>query len=190
MIFFSFKSKSELNSWIITLNLLRAKSIYDEFRNTFGVINFPFNHEKVGKEDKRKIKKAFVMPDINNLNHYNYHKKKSLKFYFMKTKIISKIMTNKISKEKSNEGNEGVGLFEEQKAALEAEYSVIIKERIECLYTVTLGYFLGVIQRNISINTSDNDNYQLIGEPTHLITSIKNSKNYFFVSIIQFYLYF
>ena len=58
---FSFKSKSELNSWIITLNLLRAKSIYDEFRNTFGVINFPFNHEKIGKEDKRKIKRAFVI---------------------------------------------------------------------------------------------------------------------------------
>ena len=82
---FSFKSKSDLNSWVITLNLLRAKSIYDEFRNTFGVINFPFNHEKIGKEDKRKIKRTFVMPEISR-----YRKKKTLGFYFMKTKIINK----------------------------------------------------------------------------------------------------
>ena len=172
---FSFKSKSELNSWIITLNLLRAKSIYDEFRNTFGVINFPFNHEKVGKEDKRKIKRAFIMPDITN---YNYKKKKSLKFYFMKTKIIDKLATDKDNKEKANEGNDGVGLFEEQKKAVEAECSVVLKERVECLYTVTLGYFLGVIQKNISLNISDNDNCPLIGVPNHLIQSIKNSKNF------------
>ena len=170
---FSVKSKSELNSWIITLNLLRAKSIYDEFRNTFGVINFPFNHEKIGKEDKRKIKRAFVMPDLNS-----FKRKKSLRFYFMKTKIINKLFNNKENKEKSNEGNDGVGIFEEQKTAIEAEYAVKIKERVECLYTVTLGYFLGVIQKNISTNISDNDYNSVIGEPNHLINAIKNSKNY------------
>jgi hypothetical protein len=115
------------------------------------------------------------MPDITN---YNYKKKKSLKFYFMKTKIIDKLATDKDNKEKANEGNDGVGLFEEQKKAVEAECSVVLKERVECLYTVTLGYFLGVIQKNISLNISDNDNCPLIGVPNHLIQSIKNSKNF------------
>ena len=173
---FSFKSKSDLNSWVITLNLLRAKSIYDEFRNTFGVINFPFNHEKIGKEDKRKIKRTFVMPEISR-----YRKKKTLGFYFMKTKIINKCFNDKDKKEKSNEkfGNDGVGLIEEQKTAIETEYSVKIKERVEYLYTVTLGYFLGVIQKNITFNMADNDNNNcLIGKPMHLMEAIHNSKNY------------
>ena len=172
---FSFKSKSELNSWIITLNLLRAKSIYDEFRNTFGVINFPFNHEKIGKEDKRKIKKAFVMPN----NNY-YKRKKSLGFYLMKTKIINKKINEKNNNEKSNErsGNDGIALIEEQKNAIEGEYSVKIKERVECLYTVTLGYFFGVIQKNIASCVSDNEINTKISEPNHLIEAIKNSKNY------------
>ena len=173
---FSFKSKMELNSWIITLNLLRAKSIYDEFRNTFGVINFPFNHEKKGKEDKRKIKRTFVMPEISR-----YRKKKTLGFFFLKTKIINKSYNAKDTKEKSNEkfGIEGAGLFEEQKTAIETEYSVKIKERVECLYTVTLGYFLGVLQKNITFNIADNyNNNYIIGKPNHLIEAIQNSKNY------------
>ena len=45
----------------------------------------------------------------------------------MKTKIINKLFNNE-NKEKSNEGNDGVGIFEEQKTAIEAEYAVKIKE--------------------------------------------------------------
>ena len=172
---FSFKSKSELNSWIITLNLLRAKSIYDEFRNTFGVINFPFNHEKIGKEDKRKIKRAFVMPDLS------YFKRKKIQnFYLMKTKIINKSKKDKEKNEKTNEkqGNDGVALLEEQKTAIENECTIKLKERTECLLTVTFGYFLGILQKNILSYKSDSTNRFLIGEPNHLIYAIKNSKNF------------
>ena len=173
---FSFKSKSELNSWIITLNLLRAKSIYDEFRNTFGVINFPFNHEKIGKEDKRKIKRAFVMPE---LKFSRFKRTDSIGFYYMKTKIINKYINNKGKNEKDNDklGNDGVGLYDEQKTAIEAENSLKIKERVDCLFTVTLGYFLGVIQKNITYYISDNYSC-IIGQPNHLKEAIKNSKNY------------
>ena len=172
---FSFKSKSELNSWIITLNLLRAKSIYDEFRNTFGVINFPFNHEKIGKEDKRKIKRAFVMPDI-----CKFKRKKSMNFYLLKTRIINKSTNLKLNKEKSNDkmGNEAVALFEEQKVAIEEEYTVKMKERVECLLMVSLGYFLGILQKSISLNNSDNNSNFIIGQPYHLMEAIRNSKNY------------
>ncbi len=173
---FSFKSKSELNSWIITLNLLRAKSIYDEFRNTFGVINFPFNHEKIGKEDKRKIKKPFVMPEICQYKR----KKKSVNFYLLKTKIINKSKIFNLNKDNCNDkqGNEAEALFEEQKAAIETEYTIKMKERVECLLMVTFGYFMGIIQKNISFNMSDCYYKFSLGKPTHLIEAIKNSKNY------------
>ena len=97
----------------------------------------------------------------------------------MKTMIINKILNDKTKNEKYNDksGNDGVGIIEEQKAAIEAEYSVKIKERVEYLYTVTLGYFLGVIQKNISSNICDNYN-TIICEPSHLMEAIKNSKNY------------
>lgn len=172
---FSFKSKSELNSWIITLNLLRAKSIYDEFVNTFGVINFPFNHEKRGKEDKRKLKRAFVMPDIS------YHKrKKSVTYFLMNTQIINKSKKDKEKNEAENEKkeNEEFGLLDEQKTSIENELTIKLKERAECLLTVTFGYFLGVIQKNISTNKSDCINRLLISEPHHLTDAIRISKNY------------
>jgi adenylate cyclase 10 len=172
---FSLKSISELNSWIITLNLLRAKSIYDEFRNTFGVINFPFNHEKVGKEDKRKIKRAFVLPDMSK-----YKKKKSISFYLLKTKIINKSINNYLNNEKSNEkpGNEAEALIEEQKTAIENECTVKMKERVETLFMVTFGYFLGILQQNISLNISEYNNIFVIGKPDHLIEAIEKSKYY------------
>ena len=175
---FSFSSKSELNSWIITLNLLRAKSIYDEFRNTFGVINFPFNHEKVGKEDIRRKKRPFIMPD-QSINR----RKKSLNFYLMTTQIVNKFLKLKNTKDKSKDKRtEKIDLIDEQKTLIENECSVKLKERAECLLTVALGYFFGVLQKNISTNSfeSNNNNYNLIiGEPDAiLVEAIKNSKSY------------
>ena len=41
-----------------------------------------------------------------------------------------------------------------------------------------MGYFFGVIQKNISYNISDNENNPKIGEPNHLIDAIIKSKNY------------
>jgi len=72
-------------------------------------------------------------------------------------------------------------LLDEQKALIENEHSAKLKERIECLLTVTLGYFMGVIQKNISSSSFGNNNsYNLmIGEPDQLLVeAIENSKNY------------
>jgi len=176
---FSFSSKSELNSWVITLNLLRAKSIYDEFRNTFGIINFPFNHEKVGKEDIRKKKRSFIMPE-KNANR----RKKSLNFYLMTTQVVDKFIKLKKNKDKLNCNNESekINLLDEQKTQIESEFSSKLKDRAEFLLTVVLGYFIGVIQKNISCNSieSNNNNYNIIiGEPDpYLVEAIHNSKNY------------
>ena len=175
---FAFATKSELNSWVISLNLLRAKSIYDEFRNTFGIINFPFNHEKVGKEDIRKKKRPFIMPEKSG-----NRRKKSLNFYLMTTQIVNKFL--KLKKNKDKEKNKinlnSMDLLDEQKTLIENECLAKLKERFECLLAVTLGYFMGVIQKNISSSSfENNDNYNLVvGEPDQLlIEAIENSKNY------------
>ena len=176
---FSFGTKSELNSWVITLNLLRAKSIYDEFRNTFGIINFPFNHEKVGKEDIRKKKRPFILPE-NKANR----RKKSLNFYLMTTQVVDKFNKLKKNKDKLNFNNEQekYNLLDEQKAQIENEFSSKLKDRAEFLLTVVLGYFIGIIQKNISCNSIEynNNNYNMIiGEPDpYLVEAIQNSKNY------------
>ena len=176
---FSFASKSELHSWVINLNLLRAKSIYDEFRNTFGIINFPFHHEKIGKEDIRKKKRPFIMPEKQT-----NRRKKSLNFYLMTTQIVNKYLKMKKNKDKLNNDNEGeiMDLLDEQITLRENEFSFKLKDRAEFLLTVVLGYFMGVIQKNISSNSfeSNNNNYNLIiREPDpELVEAIKNSKNY------------
>ena len=176
---FSFGTKSELNSWVITLNLLRAKSIYDEFRNTFGIINFPFNHEKVGKEDIRKKKRPFILPE-NKANR----RKKSLNFYLMTTQVVDKFNKLKKNKDKLNFNNEQekYNLLDEQKAQIENEFSSKLKDRAEFLLTVVFGYFIGIIQKNISCNSIEynNNNYNMIiGEPDpYLVKAIQNSKNF------------
>ncbi len=78
---FSINDKNELNSWVIILNFLRAKSIYDEFRFTFGTINFPFTHEK-NKTGWRKFKRNFrlnLSNDNYNPRFYGLYKKKTEK---------------------------------------------------------------------------------------------------------------
>ena len=60
------------------IKFIKNKSIWDESRRIFSVINFPFNHEKIGKKISKKNKKVFIMPELNNLNNYINHKKKSL----------------------------------------------------------------------------------------------------------------
>ena len=66
------------------------------------------------------------------------YKKKSINFYLLKTKIINKSTNLLLNKGKSNnkQGNESMALFEEQKAIIESDYTVKMKERVECLLMV------------------------------------------------------
>ena len=111
-------------------------------------------------------------------------RKKSINFYLMTTQIVNKYIKMKKNKDKLNNDNEGeiMDLLDEQKTQRENEFSFKLKDRAECLLTVFLGYFLGVIQKNISSNSfeSNNNNYNLIiGQPDpKLVEAIKNSKNY------------
>jgi hypothetical protein len=80
--YFSERSKEEAYNWVITLNFLRVKAIYNEFTANFGMINLPLKHEV--KKKKRTLKKKFTSTH-NNMkftksfnNYYNFYARKSI----------------------------------------------------------------------------------------------------------------
>lgn len=56
--YFSCLTRDDLYEWVITLNFLRVKAIYDEFSYNYGMINLPLLHEAKRKNNKR-IKEKF-----------------------------------------------------------------------------------------------------------------------------------
>ena len=75
--YFSVKKKDEVYTWIVTLNFLRVKEIYNDFTMQFGTIQLPLNHELKRKANKR-VKQKFHHPQNNfpssNKNQVNYYK--------------------------------------------------------------------------------------------------------------------
>jgi len=57
--YLSCNTRDELYNWVITLNFLRVKAMYDEFSCNFGLINLPLSHEVV-KKNKRIVKTKFL----------------------------------------------------------------------------------------------------------------------------------
>ena len=168
---FSFKSRSEMNEWIITLNLLRAKAIYDEYINTYGVINFPFNHEKIRKEDKRKIKRIIHCPNPNN-NYFQKKKTKKVELDTIKDSAHRPLIeTKKTKMEKVNSV-----LDEEEKVQKENELAVKLKEKIEFLFPVTFAYYFGSLQRNLIYGNKNEEEFTF-REPLRIKLLMK-SKNY------------
>jgi len=80
--YFSVKKKDEIYTWIITLNFLRVKEIYNDFTMQFGTIQLPLNHE-LKRKIKKRIKQKFHHPQnvfpSSNKNHINFYKLSSRK---------------------------------------------------------------------------------------------------------------
>ena len=80
--YFCDKSREEVYNWVITLNFLRVKAIYNEFTANFGIINLPLKHEI--KKNKRTVKKKFssifnnVKQNKSFNNFYNFYARKSV----------------------------------------------------------------------------------------------------------------
>ena len=87
-LYFTLENKEEVYKWIVTLNFLKIKEIYNEFTIQYGTINLPLNHE-IRKKFHKNIKKKFQPPNNNNntlksskipFNYYNMYTRKSCKF--------------------------------------------------------------------------------------------------------------
>ncbi len=74
--YFSVGSKSDVYCWVIYLNFLRMKAIYDNFTIQFGQINLPLSYEILEKQFylKNKFNKDNIIKDINNFSVTEYLK--------------------------------------------------------------------------------------------------------------------
>lgn len=75
--YFSVPKKSELYSWVIYLNFLRVKNIYDSFTVQFGPINLPLDYEVKASTKNRKMKNKFkqnpqIISTSSNSNKNQY----------------------------------------------------------------------------------------------------------------------
>jgi len=65
--YFSCATRDDLYEWVITLNFLRVKAIYDEFSYNYGMINLPLMHELKNKNNKR-VKEKFSVRKTGLMN--------------------------------------------------------------------------------------------------------------------------
>lgn len=163
---FSVTKKNDLSAWVIALNFLRVKAIYDELRYSFGTINFPLNHEK-SLMDKRREKRKFIF-NKNGSRAYN-----SLCYNFGNA-----LMRKKTDKKNScfylNQSTMNI----EKKEDTENEIVSKLKSQVESVTTLTFGYFLGVIQSKLKRRAEPDDMNDEFEEPKHIMNEIKRNKVY------------
>lgn len=164
---FSVTKKNDLSAWVIALNFLRVKSIYDELRYSFGTINFPLNHEKNLMDKRREKRKFHLNKSISKA--YN-----SVSYYFGSTFLARKKTDKKNSCFFLNQSAMNI----EKKEETENEIVSKLKTKIENLTTLTFGYFIGIIQSKLNKKVNDENLGNELCEPRHLNVSIKRNKIY------------
>jgi hypothetical protein len=63
--YFSVSTRSDVYKWVIYMNFLRVKAIYDSFTNQFGQINLPLDYER-NNNTKNKFKNKFKNDSMKN----------------------------------------------------------------------------------------------------------------------------
>ena len=64
--YFSVNQKSELYSWVIYMNFLRVKAIYDDFTSQFGQLSLPLDHEIASLTMGKVLKNKFDPHEVKN----------------------------------------------------------------------------------------------------------------------------
>ena len=175
--FFSTHDKSKLYEWVITLNFLRVKAIYDEFKTQFGVINLPMDHE-VKTSNKKKIKLKLSLADDEK-------KKKMLFSYssFIRKSMMgsSSLTTNSNSASNPNnfkKRNSNIANFVQMNTIDEIDQNKILnktKENIGLLWNIGLLVLSSNIQKRIFennfMNSIVNEN-KMLSIPSHISQKI------------------
>jgi hypothetical protein len=170
--YFYAKSKSLLFEWIITLNFLRVKAIYDEFSNNFGLINLPLAYMK-GKIKKR-MKKKFENKTVSNKNY----KSTNALYNIIARKSVMTTDSMSCDSETTNQRNSQLlrrlsitPIYSENSSDDTETQDRIIKMKDNLMDIFNIGLFtiLGVIQEVVfdvdNIGMSDD---KIIALPQHL----------------------
>jgi hypothetical protein len=161
--YFCADQQEEVYNFIITLNFLRVKAIYDEFTHNFGLINLPLLHEIKGKNAK-KIKMKFSKSNPYKLTHKSSNIMNTIRKSVMK---IDKEQTSNIPPRRSSTNK--INLLD-----LEADEDLekLSKTKEILVSTLHLAFpcFMGFLQdiifniQNIGIN----EDSKAIAIPSHL----------------------
>lgn len=149
---FSTYDKSKLYEWVISLNFLRVKAIYDEFKTSFGVINLPMAHEAKSSNKKRiKLKLNLSDNDKKRKQNFTYSSfiRKSMKNSSVFTNSLN-MSNNNLKKRNSNAANFAqVNTFEEIDETRKLQK---IKDLLSFIWTVGNLTFTSFIQQRIFEN--------------------------------------
>ena len=185
--YFATYDKSKLYEWVISLNFLRVKAIYDEFKNSFGVIDLPMSHENKVSNKKRMKKK---------LNMNEEEKKKKLLFSFSNF-IRKSIMTsqqnpsNNLNTNQPNSSafkkrNSNIANFVQVNSVDEIDqtnHTENLRELVEFIFAFGLLSLNGNIQNKIFDNDKNAVNDQrLLVTPTFLNAKLNKLSEQFFLN--------
>jgi class 3 adenylate cyclase len=154
--FFSCKERHILYHWVITLNFLRVKAMYDEFSSNFGLINLPLPHE-IMRTSKLKIKEKFTQR--NRLNNQSSSNNVTRKSHF------SKSLDNSVARRLSftmNQEFDEVNLQERISKTKD-----IFSQSVNTSLIIFLGFMQHIVFSPLSENNHQDDQ-QVIPVPPHL----------------------
>lgn len=174
---FSTKDKSKLYEWVITLNFLRVKAIYDEFKTQFGVINLPMNHEvKISNKKKMKLKLSIAEDEKKKKMQFSYSsfiRKSMMGSSSLTTNSNSASNPNNFKKRNSNIAN-----FVQMNSMDEIDQNKILnksKENISLIWNIGMLIMSANIQKRIfdsNFSTSIANENKMLSIPKHISEKI------------------
>jgi hypothetical protein len=170
-----------LYTWVITLNFLRVKALYDEFTKNFGIIKLPLKHEIKGKT-KHRTKIKFQNKNINRANSKMSHN--------IYNPIVRKSIMNKTYHSLENTVNRDISVMKQSQIYINLndinddegpEKITKMKDLLELIVKYGFLCFIGYMQDIILDPTSmDHNEEMVICTPPHLkqLKKLRPSKNY------------
>lgn len=175
--YFCTNDKSKLYEWVITLNFLRVKAIYDEFKTSFGVINLPMNHEvKTSYKKKMKLKLNLAEDEKKRRMQFSYSS------FIRKSMMGSSSLTSNLNTPNNpnnfKKRNSNIANFVQMSSIEEVDQVKILnktKENIGLMWNIGILVLSANIQKrifeNLFTNAILNEN-KMLSIPTHISNKI------------------
>lgn len=176
---FCCSDKETLYTWVIALNFLRMKCLYDDFSKNFGIVPLPlFANEKNSKEENKYTKKKFNKYEVNKLKFVNENNIEMTYHSICRKSLGNKDSNHKTSSHKNSRLNNAnlkrISYMQpnKDKETEQNDYNEMlsIKNVLQSCMNIGIPNFLGFIQDIIF-------NYDCVGQhgaycylyiPTHL----------------------
>ena len=168
----SASNKVELYNWVITLNFLRVKAIYDEFTKNFGLINLPLPHEVKGKvklRTKYKFKNKKAVRIGNTKTSYGIYASMARKSIINRSTVsYDSIKEQSFNINKYTNQNTNNDFIADESESLEkiAKCKDILDDALKYGMPSFIGFVQDIIWNVDNVNINDE---KIITIPNHLV---------------------